>query len=147
MAFRQSFDAQTRELTAISTRIFAISSASQLNSRISRDPRAIDDIENSNTIDGDPNTAPYQPVQRTSKAKGRNTSGINLRLSNMFDHTIFAHGIRNYSKPSVMEIFLRSVNCYIAEEHLYGIEILLAKESWDMLPAVAAIMAPQSLNT
>jgi hypothetical protein len=111
MTFRQSFTAQRRELTAISTRIFSISSAGQCAGRISRDTRAINDTESSNTTDEDPDTAgraPHQPVQRTPKAKGRNPAIMKLKLPNSFLNPVWEFSV--YKANQGWDISLRSYN-------------------------------------
>ena len=79
---QQNFNAQRRELTAISTRIFSSSSGGQLTGKRSRETRAIDGTENPNTSDEDLHTAGRSspPIQTPSKPRHRKTGSMKLKL-------------------------------------------------------------------
>jgi hypothetical protein len=109
--FRQSLNAQRKELTAISTRIFSNLSAGQFTGKKSRDTRAINDIESSNTTHEDRDTAGpalYQPIQRTSKSKGRNTASLQLRLPNLFLNPVWEFSV--YKANQGWDFSFRSYN-------------------------------------
>lgn len=121
MTFRQSFNAHRTELTAISTRIFSISSAGQFTGGKSRDTRVITDTESSNTKDEDPDTAvpaPHQAVQRTSKAKSRNKASMKLRLSNSFLNLVWEISV--YKANQGWDLKLRSYNIRPENAQIFG---------------------------
>lgn len=126
MTFRQSFNAQRRELTAISTHILSVSSAGQLTGDVSRDTLAINDMESSNTIDKDPNSAgpaSHQPIQKISQARGRNTAGIKLRLPNLFLNPVWEFSVFRANQGwdfSLRPYNIRPLNAPIFEAILNG---------------------------
>jgi hypothetical protein len=110
MTFRQSFNAQSREITAISTRILSITSASQLTDTMSRNTRAIEDTDGSNATN-DPDSAEpasRQPIQRTSRAKGRDRTVMKLKLSSLFLNPVWEFSVNKANQG--WNISLRSYN-------------------------------------
>lgn len=137
MVFRQGFNSQRRELTAISTHLSSISSGGVSTCKISTRTRAINSLESSDTTSEDLEIArpgTYQPFYRVSRARGCNLNRWKLKLSSLFLDSVWEFSVykanqgwefslRPYSiRPFDSQFFdaIRNADLPLVREMLHG---------------------------